>query len=179
MLTNELKVRPHKKRKRVGRGDGSGRGTFSGRGGKGQTARTGGTRRPGFVGGQTPLVRQMPKSRGFSSMNRISYQVVNLETLEKFFDNKSKIDKKSLLKKGLISKLNVPVKILGSGDIKKSFEISSEKISKSALEKLTKAKGRFILVANQNKSSDESTKKVEPKKEEKRAKSSKKAESKK
>lgn len=129
-----------KRRKRVGRGNGSGLGTYSGRGMNGQNARSGGKRRPGFEGGRTSFIKKMPKFRGFKNPNSQSFQVVNVKHLEVFEEN-STVDAKSLFEKGLISKLKQPVKILGEGELTKKLTVKANKISKSAEEKIKKAKG--------------------------------------
>lgn len=129
-----------KKRKVVGRGNASGHGTFSTRGGKGQTARSGGVRAPGFEGGQTPFYRRIPKFRGFKNPGRIEYQIVNVESLE-IFENGTKVTGKELFEKKLIDDAKKPVKLLGNGEIKKKLEIEVEKTSKSAVEKIEKAGG--------------------------------------
>ncbi|MBT6068152.1 50S ribosomal protein L15 [Candidatus Peregrinibacteria bacterium] len=145
MELNTLKPINKTKKQRVGRGDGSGRGTYSGRGMKGQTARAGGRRRPGFEGGQTPLIRRMPKLRGFKSPNKITYQVVNVGDLEKTFDAGTKITKELLAKEKLIFNSKKPVKLLGNGELKKALEITVELVSASALSKIEKAKGKVTL----------------------------------
>lgn len=142
-----LQSKVTQKKKRVGRGNGSGHGTFSCRGMKGQKARSGGTRRPGFEGGQTPYLRKMPKYRGFNNPNQVIYQVVNLSQLEVFEDG-SKIDRELLLKKRLITKKHMPVKLLaGKGEITKSFEITVDKASQTAVEKVESKKGKVVLLA--------------------------------
>ncbi len=125
--------------KRVGRGQGSGKGTYSARGGKGQTARSGGGRRPGFEGGQTPLSRRIPKYRGFKNPNQVKFQAVNLHTLDKNFSEGETVTRKELLAKGLIQK-DAPVKILGEGKLTKKLTIEAEKFSASALEKMKEVK---------------------------------------
>ncbi len=127
-------------KKRLGRGNGSGLGTYSGRGGNGQTARTGGNIKPGFAGGQTPLYRQMPKYRGFNNPNRVTFQVVNVSDLDRFEEG-SEINAQTLLEKKLISSLNKPVKILGNGELSKKLNVTVERVSSSAREKIEKAKG--------------------------------------
>ncbi len=128
-------------KKRLGRGNGSGLGTYSGRGGKGQTARTGGNIKPGFSGGQTPLYRKMPKFRGFNNINRVTFQVVNVESLN-IFDNGSDINLQSLYEKKLVNSPSEPVKILGQGDLQKQLNVSVAKVSASAKEKILQAKGK-------------------------------------
>lgn len=129
-----------KSKKRVGRGNGSGLGTYSGRGCKGQNARTGGGVRPGFEGGQTPLILRMPKLKGFKSPNKVTYQVVNLSKLNQFDDN-TEINADLLAEKGLISKKDLPVKILGTGEIAKKLVLNVAKVSQTAKEKIEKAGG--------------------------------------
>lgn len=133
-----------KNRKRVGRGIGSGHGGFSGRGVKGQTARTGGKVRPGFEGGQTPYLRRMPKLKGFKNPNHIIYQAVNVGRLNVFEDN-STVTKAELFAKKLICKKNQPVKLLGSGELKKQITITVDKASKSAKKIVESAKGKVII----------------------------------
>lgn len=127
-------------KKRLGRGNGSGLGTYSGRGGKGQTARTGGNVKPGFAGGQTPLYRKMPKLKGFNNVNRVSFQVVNVESLNLFEDN-TEVNPQKLYESKLISSLSKPVKILGNGELKKKLQIKVDRVSTSAQEKIEAAKG--------------------------------------
>ncbi len=135
-----------KRAKIVGRGNGSGHGTYSTRGGKGQTARTGSKSSPGFEGGQTPLYRKMPKLKGFSNINRVSYQVINIESLNVFNDNEE-VDVVKLYEKNLIRHKNKPVKLLGEGDLKKKLTVKIEKASASAKEKISKANGKVIELA--------------------------------
>ncbi len=134
-----------KKTKRVGRGNASGHGTYSCRGMKGQSARTGGRRRPGFEGGQTPYLRKMPKLKGFKNPNYIDYQIVNLSDLN-VFDDKATVDVAALYEKKLISKKTKPVKILGTGELTKALTIAAHKASKSAIEKIEKAKGSITIL---------------------------------
>ena len=133
----------HKRRKTVGRGNGSGHGSYSTRGGKGQTARTGSKASPGFEGGQTPLYRKMPKLKGFLNVNHIKYQVVNVESLNIFEDN-TEVDVVALYEKKLINNKNNPVKVLGDGELTKKLTVKVDKISGSAKEKIEKAKGKVI-----------------------------------
>jgi len=130
------------KKKRRGRGNAAGTGTYSGRGMKGQNARSGGKRRPGFEGGQTPLYRKMPKLKGFKNINRKEYHAINLDTLNETFEAKDKVTKKTLAEKGLIKESEL-VKILGRGKLEKALEIEAEKASKSAQKAIEKAGGSF------------------------------------
>lgn len=126
--------------KRLGRGIGSGLGKTSGKGHKGQNARSGGGVRPGFEGGQVPLMRRIPK-RGFDNNWRKVYSIVNLGDLDKFNDGDT-VTAETLLEKGILSKVEpYGVKILGNGDITKKLTIKANKFSKSAEEKIVKAGG--------------------------------------
>ena len=128
------------KKKRVGRGNGSGMGTYSGRGRKGQSARSGGKVRPGFEGGQTPLHKRLPKLKGFNNRFKQEFQVVNISKLS---DLKEKTINAEVLKKvGLISKLTVPVKLLGDGEITVAMNVEVDLCSASAKDKIEKAGGK-------------------------------------
>lgn len=133
-----------KKRKRVGRGQGSGHGGTACRGHKGQRSRSGSKIKIGFEGGQTPLQRRLPK-RGFTNIFKKSYQIVNLSKLEKLKGEKV-ITPELLYERRLISKKSVPVKILGNGEITWATEISAHAFSKSAIEKIQSAKGRVTIL---------------------------------
>ena len=130
-------------RNRVGRGNASGHGTYSGRGVKGQTARSGGRRRPGFEGGQTPLSRRMPKLKGFRSPNKVIFQVVNLSQLNVFNDN-DEVSYQTLLERALIRKKVSPVKILGMGKLSKKLTVRTHKVSKVARAKIIAAGGKVL-----------------------------------
>ena len=133
--------------KRVGRGNASGHGTYSCRGMKGQSARSGGRRRPGFEGGQTPYLRKLPKLKGFKNPNHVSYQVINVGDLNAF-DDKTTVDKKTLYEKNLISKMAKPVKLLaGKGDLEKTVTVIVDKASATAIEKVEAKSGKVELTA--------------------------------
>lgn len=136
-------------KKRLGRGKGSGLGSKSGRGGRGQTARTGGNIKPGFTGGQTKLQMQQPKFRGFKNINRIVYQPVNIQDLNKFEDG-AEINAKSLLAKNLIAKENQPVKILGTGELTKKLKITVNKVSATAKAKIEQSKSTLTELDNKS-----------------------------
>lgn len=142
-------IKPNKgarKQKRIrGRGDGSGRGSFSGRGCKGQLARSGGKPKPGFEGGQTPLLRRMPKLKGFKKPRRIYFQAINVESLNRFSDGET-VDIVALFENGLISKKDRPVKLLGSGELTKKLIVKADACSASAKAKII-AKGGLVLLA--------------------------------
>ena len=128
--------------KRIGRGNGSGQGRTAGKGHKGYQSRSGTKNRFHFEGGQTPLMRRLPK-RGFSNYGfRKEIQIVNLDKISSL--EIEKVDVRILYEKGLINKTNIPVKILGNGEISKPIEIKANMFSKSAIEKLEKAGGKAI-----------------------------------
>jgi large subunit ribosomal protein L15 len=131
-----------KKAKRLGRGHGSGVGKTSGRGEKGQKARSGwkGGTRPGFEGGQTPLYMRFPK-RGFSNAPfKVEYEIVNVKDIDARFNDGDVVDIDALRRVGLV-KRDLPVKILGDGEIKKKLTVKANKFSASAKEKITAAGG--------------------------------------
>jgi large subunit ribosomal protein L15 len=134
-----------KKKKLLGRGNGSGHGTFCCRGGKGQSARSGGSIRPGFEGGQTTMLRRMPKLRGFKNPNHQEFQVVNVVDLN-CFDNNEEVTVEKLFAKKLISKKNQPVKLLGNGELEKTLTVTVSKASASAIEAIQAKKGKVILL---------------------------------
>ena len=144
MKMNQLKssLTSNKKRKRVGRGSGSGLGRTAGRGFKGQKSRSGGAIN-GFEGGQMPLYRRLPK-RGFTNIFSIQVHIVNLSTIEKL--NLKKIDIDILYDKGIINKKSIPVKILGNGKIESSVEISAHFFSQSAIKKIENSGGKVIYL---------------------------------
>ncbi len=135
-----------KKRKRVGRGPGSGLGKTAGRGHKGQKSRSGGAKPRYFEGGQLPLYRRLPK-RGFTNIFKVTYQVVNVGQLEEKFDSDAVIDREALRKAGLIKKLNQPVKLLAKGSVSKKFTVKVDAASKKAIE-LIQAAGGTVEVAS-------------------------------
>jgi len=130
-----------KNRKRIGRGPGSGHGKTSTKGHKGQKARSGGSIKAGFEGGQMPLQRRLPK-RGFTPLDRIEYSVVNLKQLE-VFDAGTQVDASFLASKGLIKNPCSAVKILGNGDLSKALNITATKFSQSARDKIVASGGTF------------------------------------
>jgi large subunit ribosomal protein L15 len=129
-------------KKRLGRGIGSGLGKTSGKGHKGQWARSGGGVRPGFEGGQMPLIRRIPK-RGFNNHFRKVYSIVNISMLENF-ENGATVDIKELNDKGLIKlvKDSVGLKVLGNGTLTKSLTVKASAFSAQAKEAIEKAGGK-------------------------------------
>jgi large subunit ribosomal protein L15 len=133
-----------KKRKRIGLGTGSGHGKTATRGHKGTQSRTGNTKNPWYEGGQMPLQRRLPK-RGFTNIFRVAYQVINVRDLERF-DADATVDIDALLERGLIRHLNNPVKLLGTGELKKPLKITVHACSAKAKEIVEKAGGQVHLV---------------------------------
>ncbi len=134
-----------KNRKRIGRGTGSGHGKTATKGHKGQKARSGGSIKAGFEGGQMPLQRRLPK-RGFTPLDRVVFSLVNISQLD-IYESGSVVDILSLVSKGLIKSDRFAVKILGNGDISKSLKISANKFSQSAKDKIVAAGGSFEEIA--------------------------------
>ncbi|MCT1866973.1 50S ribosomal protein L15 [Dermabacter sp. p3-SID358] len=126
---------------RVGRGEGS-KGKTSGRGTKGTKARY--QVKAGFEGGQTPMHRRLPKLRGFKNPFRVEFQVVNLDTIEALFPEGGTVTVEDLAQKGAVRK-NQPVKVLGSGDISVKIDITAQKFSATAEEKITAAGGSITV----------------------------------
>ena len=131
-------------KKRVGRGTGSGLGKTSTRGHKGQNARSGGGVRPGFEGGQTPLFKRLPK-RGFTSLNRIEYDIVNLEQLNCFKEG-TVVNSDKLIKEGLINKDFKKIKVLGNGKLNVKLTVRAHKFSKSAEQGIKDAGGNIEVI---------------------------------
>lgn len=132
-----------KKKKRVGRGPGSGHGKTACRGHKGQKARSGGGVKPGFEGGQMPLQRRLPK-RGFTNIFRKSFAIVNLSTLNNL--EEAEITPEVLLREGVVRKVRDGIKILGSGDISRPVTVRAHAFSASAREKIEKARGKAEVI---------------------------------
>ena len=133
-----------KKRKRVGRGTGSGHGKTSCRGSKGQNSRSGGRAKPGFEGGQMPLLRRLPK-RGFCNIFRKDIIAVNIEQLSKFPEG-SVIDSNTLISSGIIKKKGDGIKILGKGSIDYPLLLKVDRISRAAREKIESAGGSIEVI---------------------------------
>ncbi|MFA5051593.1 MAG: 50S ribosomal protein L15 [Patescibacteria group bacterium] len=136
---SNLSSHPHKKRKVIGRGNGSGHGTYSGKGQKGQRARSGG-RKNLYRRGLKMFLQQLPKSRGFSSFYP-RYRTVNVGDLEKKYSDGAVITKDSLVQAGLLTDKKNPVKVLGSGSLKKKLTINADAFSQSARKAIEAAGG--------------------------------------
>jgi large subunit ribosomal protein L15 len=147
MKQNELRPPEGAKHKRkfVGRGDGSGHGTYSGRGCKGQKARSGGGVRLGFEGGQLPLIKRLPRKRGFTNVFKTKYNIVNVGKLA-IFPPETEVTPEELLRAGLINTPDNPTKILGAGDIRHPLLVKADKFSSSAEEKILAAGGKIKKV---------------------------------
>jgi len=128
-----------KNRKRIGRGIGSGHGKTSTKGHKGQKARSGGSVKAGFEGGQMPMQRRLPK-RGFNPLNKKIYTIVQLSQLE-VFENGTCIDSEFLVIKGIVKNANADIKILSDGDLTKALNVKAVKLSSAAKEKIITAGG--------------------------------------
>jgi large subunit ribosomal protein L15 len=134
----------HKRKRIIGRGQGSGRGTTAGKGNKGQKSRSGGKTYVGFEGGQMPLYRRLAH-RGFSNYPfKKDVQIVNLVDIEKSYEASETVNIESLIKKGLV-KGTIPVKVLGNGDITKKLTFAVSAVSASAKEKIEKAGGSVSI----------------------------------
>jgi len=146
MKIEDLKpaVGKSRKVKRVGRGIGSGHGKTSCKGHKGQKARSGGTKGPGFEGGQMPLQRRLPK-RGFKNRFAVNYAVINLKDLIKI-EGVDTITPEILMEKGILKNLKDGLKILGEGEIHRPLTIKADAFSASALSKINASGGKAELI---------------------------------
>jgi len=140
--------RATKNSKRIGRGQGSGKGGTSTKGHKGAQSRSGYSRKPGFEGGQMPIYRLLPK-RGFKNINRVEYNAINIDILQKLADklSASEINVNTLINNGLSKKKDL-VKILGKGELKAKLTVSAHAFSKSAKEAIEKAGGYVLVISN-------------------------------
>ncbi len=136
-----------KKRKRVGRGPGSGFGKTAGRGMNGQKSRSGYSRKRAFEGGQMPLVRRIPK-RGFTNKFRTEYNIVNLESIEKI--DLKEIKEEDFFEKRLARNKRLKIKVLGNGDFSRKIKIHAHRFSKTALEKIEKSGSKAIIIGGKD-----------------------------
>lgn len=143
MRQSELSPSPGSKRarKRIGRGVGSGHGTYSCRGCKGQKSRSGGGVGLRFEGGQTPLIKRLPRKRGFTNIFKTYYALVNVGGLE-VFDEGSEVTPQKMVAAGLVSSLKKPVKILGDGKLQRPLVVKANRFSQSAKRKIEAVGGR-------------------------------------
>ncbi|MFQ5596627.1 MAG: 50S ribosomal protein L15 [Nitrospiria bacterium] len=135
----------NKKRRRIGRGPGSGQGKTAGKGHKGQAARSGGTKAPWFEGGQQPLTRRVPK-RGFKNIFKKTYQLVNIGQLERF-DSDTVVSPQLLRESGVVKNTRRQIKILSDGALTKPLVVSAHQFSRKATEKITAAGGRTEILS--------------------------------
>ena len=133
------------KKKRVGRGPGSGLGKTAGRGEKGQKSRSGYSRKPGFEGGQMPLHRRLPK-RGFTNIFKKRWLEISLTALDRHFNANEEVSPELLHNRGLIKKARHDVVVLGSGELSKPLRVSAHRFTKSAREKIEKAGGSVVEI---------------------------------
>jgi len=149
MKQDELSPAPGstKSRKRVGRGDGSGHGSYSGRGCKGQKARAGYKTKPGFQGGQLPLIKRLPRKRGFVNIFKTEYNVVNINQLN-IFESGSEVTPERLVAAGLVKSLRHQVKILAEGDINHPLVVKAHQFSTAAKAKIEAVGGRVEEVGH-------------------------------
>lgn len=129
-----------KSRKRVGRGDSAGKGSYAGRGMKGQQSRSGGGPRPGFEGGQLPLIKGLPMKRGFNNIFKTYYALVKLDVLDNFAAGE-RVTPETLRERGYVRERNMPIKILGDGEVSKAVTVSAHKFTQSARQKIEAAGG--------------------------------------
>lgn len=143
MRQNDIAPPPSskKERKRVGRGNASGYGTYSGRGLKGQKSRSGNKMRPGFEGGQLPLIKRLPRKRGFVNIFRKEYSIVNVAKLNTFAEG-SEVTPEKLHAAGLVKTLKHPVKILANGEVGHAVTVKANKFSTAAKAKIEAAGGK-------------------------------------
>ncbi|MEW6045710.1 MAG: 50S ribosomal protein L15 [Bacillota bacterium] len=134
--------------KRVGRGIGSGHGKTATKGHKGQLARSGGGKGPGFEGGQTPLHRRLPKARRFTNAPfRKEFAVVNVEDLARAFEPGSTVTPEALLERRLVRELKDGVKVLGNGEVDRALAVRAHRFSKQAIEKIQAAGGTVEVIS--------------------------------
>ena len=128
-------------RKRVGRGDAAGGGSYAGRGMKGQKSRSGPGLRPGFEGGQMPLIKGLPMKRGFNNRYKTHYALVNLDTLQERFAPDDRVTPETLRALGIIRRVRRPVKVVGDGELSHPLRVAAHKFTASARAKIEAAGG--------------------------------------
>ncbi len=135
-------------RKRLARGNSAGGGTYAGKGLKGQNSRSGGGVRPGFEGGQMPLIRRLATLRGFNNRWRVPYQPVNTGTLQERFEDGAEVTPESLLAAGVLRHLREPVKILARGELSRPLTVRAHKFSVAARARIEGAGGTATLIGD-------------------------------
>lgn len=147
MILNDVHrgIKKFKKRKRIGRGPGSGHGKTAGRGHKGQGSRAGSSRHPTFQGGTMPMIRRVPK-RGFNNRWALTVAVVNVGQIDEVFAAGEEVTLESLAAKNLAKGRFDELKVLGNGELSKKLKIAAHRFSKSAVEKIEKAGGEMVVL---------------------------------
>ncbi len=128
-------------RKRVGRGDAAGGGSYAGRGMKGQKSRSGPGLRPGFEGGQMPLIKGLPMKRGFNNRYKTYYALVDLDTLQERFEANTQVTPELLHQLGIVRRTRLPVKVVGDGELQRPLAVAAHKFTASARAKIEAAGG--------------------------------------
>ena len=128
-------------RKRVGRGDSAGGGSYAGRGMKGQKSRSGPGVRPGFEGGQMPLIKGLPMKRGFNNRYKTYYALVNLETLQERFEAGARVTPETLHRLGIVRRTRLPLKVVGDGELNQAITVAAHKFTASARANIEAAGG--------------------------------------
>lgn len=143
MMEHQVSPPPgaRRSRKRVGRGDSAGGGSYAGRGMKGQKSRSGPGLRPGFEGGQMPLIKGLPMKRGFHNRYKTYYALVNLDTLQERFEAGARITPETLHRLGIVRRTRLPLKVVGDGDLNQAITVAAHKFTASARAKIEAAGG--------------------------------------
>jgi large subunit ribosomal protein L15 len=142
--------------KRIGRGEGSGHGKTSTRGGKGQTARAGAHQRPGFESGHVPFYRKIPKFGFNHARFQVEWSIVNVDAIDTLPEGVTDVTLQTLEEYGIVHPGNELLKVLGTGEIKRAFNVSAQKFSASAKEKIEKAGGKVIVLATETPDAEKS-----------------------
>lgn len=147
MMINDVHrgIKKFKKRRRVGRGPGSGHGKTSARGHNGQKSRAGYSRKPVFQGGAMPMIRRIPK-RGFNNKFALTVAVINVSELERLFDAGAEVTPEALKEKSVAKQRYDLLKVLGNGQLTKKLKVSAHRFSKSAVEQIEKAGGEVVVL---------------------------------
>ena len=143
MMEHQVSPPPgaRRSRKRVGRGDSAGGGSYAGRGMKGQKSRSGPGLRPGFEGGQMPLIKGLPMKRGFHNRYKTYYALVNLDTLQERFEAGARITPETLHRLGIVRRTRLPLKVVGDGELHQAITVVAHKFTASARAKIEAAGG--------------------------------------
>lgn len=143
MMEHQVSPPPgaRRSRKRVGRGDSAGGGSYAGRGMKGQKSRSGPGLRPGFEGGQMPLIKGLPMKRGFHNRYKTYYALVNLDTLQERFEAGARITPETLHRLGIVRRTRLPLKVVGDGELNQAITVAAHKFTASARAKIEAAGG--------------------------------------